>query len=62
MVLLTSMYSLLPTFLTLLTGISPEKTVVQDVDFLKSFPAIADNMHIVGLVLDTFTGKLKQVV
>ncbi|KAG4433619.1 hypothetical protein IFR05_010895 [Cadophora sp. M221] len=41
---------------------NPEKTIVDDVEFLKSFPSIAENMHVVGLVLDTFTGKLKQVV
>lgn len=46
----------------LLMKSSPEKTVVHDVEFLKSFPSIAENMHVVGLVLDTFTGRLKQVV
>ncbi|PVH81016.1 carbonic anhydrase [Cadophora sp. DSE1049] len=40
----------------------PEQTVVHDVEFLKSFTSIAENMHIVGLVLDTFTGRLKEVI
>ncbi|KUJ16760.1 carbonic anhydrase [Mollisia scopiformis] len=40
----------------------PYKTIVEDVDFLKSFPTIAENMEVFGLVLDTFTGKLKQIV
>jgi carbonic anhydrase len=46
----------------LLTGISPEKTVVADVQYLKSFPSLAENMTIAGLVLDTFTGELKRLV
>ncbi|KAL2060900.1 hypothetical protein VTL71DRAFT_8952 [Oculimacula yallundae] len=40
----------------------PEKTVVQDVEFLKSFPSIEENMLVVGLVLDTFTEILRQLV
>lgn len=37
------------------------KTIVEDVDFLKSFPSIVENMDVYGLVLDTFTGVLKRV-
>jgi len=41
---------------------SPEKTVVADVDYLKSFPSLKDNMTIAGLVFDTFSGELKRLV
>jgi carbonic anhydrase len=41
---------------------SPEKTIVEDVAFLKSYPSLAGKMDIVGLVLDTHTGVLKQAV
>ncbi|KAK0101952.1 hypothetical protein ONS95_001239 [Cadophora gregata] len=40
----------------------PEKTVVHDVEFLRSFPSINENMHVVGMVLDTFTGRLKEII
>ncbi|KAH8759113.1 carbonic anhydras-like protein [Hyaloscypha finlandica] len=40
----------------------PEKTVVADVEYLKSFPTLAENMTIAGLVFDTFTGELKRMV
>jgi carbonic anhydrase len=46
----------------LLTAISPEKTVVADVEYLKSFPSLAEKMTIAGLVLDTFTGELKRLI
>jgi hypothetical protein len=36
--------------------------VVQDVEFLKTFPGFRDQMDIVGVVLDTHTGLVKQVV
>jgi len=39
----------------------PEKSVVEDVQHLRSFPTLNANMDIYGLVLDTFTGVLKQV-
>lgn len=41
---------------------SPEKTVVEDVEFLKSFPSFREQIDIVGLVLDTQTGLVRQVV
>ncbi|KAE8447778.1 hypothetical protein EG329_010172 [Mollisiaceae sp. DMI_Dod_QoI] len=40
----------------------PYKTIVEDVDYLKSLPTIVENMEIFGLVLDTFTGHMKQIV
>ncbi|TVY58884.1 Uncharacterized protein LSUE1_G008713 [Lachnellula suecica] len=40
----------------------PEETVVEDVEFLKSFPGFGEQMDVVGLVLDTHTGLVKQVV
>ncbi|CZR62333.1 uncharacterized protein PAC_12230 [Phialocephala subalpina] len=40
----------------------PYKTIVEDVKYLKSFSTITENMEIFGLVMDTFTGHLKQVV
>lgn len=41
---------------------SPEKTVAEDVAFLKGYESLSENIDIVGLVLDTHTGLLKQVV
>jgi carbonic anhydrase len=41
---------------------SPEKTVLADVEYLKSFKSLNDNMTIAGLVLDTFTGVLKRII
>ncbi|KAE9363840.1 carbonic anhydrase [Stipitochalara longipes BDJ] len=40
----------------------PEKTVVADVEYLKGFPSLAENMTIAGLVFDTFTGELKRLI
>ncbi|KAG0649169.1 Beta-carbonic anhydrase 1 [Hyphodiscus hymeniophilus] len=38
----------------------PEKTILEDVKFLKSQPGLTDHINIFGLVLDTHTGVLKQ--
>lgn len=40
----------------------PEKTVTEDVALLKSYSSLGEKMDIVGLVLDTYTGLVKQVV
>jgi len=37
----------------------PDKTIVEDVEFLRSFPSLTENMEIVGFVLDTHTGLVK---
>jgi len=47
---------------TELTPTSPEKTILEDVAYLKGFSSLVENMSIFGLVLDTHTGILKQVV
>ena len=41
---------------------SPGKTVVQDVEFLKSLGGLNEHLKISGLVLDTFTGVLKKII
>ncbi|ESZ99074.1 hypothetical protein SBOR_0484 [Sclerotinia borealis F-4128] len=41
--------------------VDPEKTVKEDVEYLKSFESWGD-VEIAGLVLDTFSGVLKRVV
>ncbi|TGO15071.1 hypothetical protein BTUL_0044g00100 [Botrytis tulipae] len=43
--------------------VDPEKTVKEDVEYLKSFESWGKvNVEIVGLVLDTFSGVVKRVV
>lgn len=42
---------------------SPEVTVTEDVEYLKSFESWSKaKVEIVGLVLDTFSGVVKRVV
>lgn len=44
-------------------NISPEKTVKQDVEYLRSFESWGKaDVEIVGLVLDTFSGVVKRVI
>ena len=42
---------------------SPDKTVKEDVEYLKSFESWEKaNVEIAGLVLDTFSGVVKRVI
>ncbi|TAQ90005.1 hypothetical protein B7494_g1654 [Chlorociboria aeruginascens] len=38
----------------------PDKTIIEDVEFLKSYPSLSQNVNIVGFVLDTATGVVKK--
>jgi carbonic anhydrase len=40
---------------------SPYKSVVQDIQFLKTFPSLNQEIDIVGMVLDIDTGLLEVV-
>ncbi|KAM0132450.1 hypothetical protein ACHAP3_006489 [Botrytis cinerea] len=43
--------------------VDPEKTVKQDVEYLRSFESWGKaDVEIVGLVLDTFSGVVKRVI
>lgn len=41
---------------------SPEKTIADDVLFLRSFESLRTNMNIVGFVLDVGTGLLRTAM